>query len=167
MQRFFSLLPSPPEGFTHCTPDKRALLSGSIALLSADVDTALALIANFHERVRGIILTSSEQFTRDRLGDHLWHFTITENQLPVLNHLASAALDILDHATGQQDKINALLSEMEYHRQHMSQTEEGYNRAMDRLGRSMEETRQENEKNRQLIAQLSQEIERLLEPEPQ
>lgn len=58
--RYLSLLDDAPPGFETGRIGKRELLSGIVVVLAADCASACALLADFRERVEGVVVTYGE-----------------------------------------------------------------------------------------------------------
>jgi len=158
MSGLFSLVENPPPGFVYTVPSKRELLTGHIALFVNDLEDALALLANFRNRVQGLVINSGQTFSHQVLSPQLWYLTIPSNYLPISRELSIFYLDILVAAHREIEKSRIIIEEMTYESQFYSQTQDGYNKAMERLQIMVQETHQENEKRKEVIAQLNHEI---------
>ncbi len=154
----FSLVENPPPGFVYAVPSKRELLTGHIALFVNELEDALTLLANFRNRVQGLVINSGQTFSHQALSPQLWHLTIPPDYLLLAKEFSSFYLDILLTAHQVNEKNRIIIEEMTYESQFYSQTQNGYNKAMGRLQIMIQEAHQENEKRKKVIAQLNHEI---------
>jgi len=158
MTKLFSLITDPPPGFCYTIPNKRELLTSHIALFVNRPEDAYALLADFKSRVRGLLITIGSDFCQQELGPYLWHISVPDDYLPLLQKFIGYYLDIMKKANQENDKNLILIADMAYNGQFLSQTRDGYNLAMDRLQVKMDEVKHENEKRREAIRQLNHEI---------
>jgi signal transduction histidine kinase/ActR/RegA family two-component response regulator len=158
MTGLFSLVENPPPGFVYTVPSKRKLLTGHIALFVNELEDALSLLADFRKRVQGLIITTGRTFSHQALSPRLWHLTIPSNYLLLSKELSVFYLDILIATHDENEKNRVLIEEMTYDSQFYAQTQDGYNKAMERLQVMVQEAHQENEKRKEVIARLNHEI---------
>jgi len=158
MRKMFSLLESPPPGFSYVIPTKRELLTGHIALLVAELDDAFALLTDFRKRVQGLVINLGSSFSHNELAPQLWHLTLPPDYLPLVQGFVSCYLDIMKRANQENEKNAVMLADMAYNRHIFSRTRDGYNKAMERLQSMMEEVHRENEKRQEVIVQLNNAI---------
>ena len=158
MGKLFSLVEQSPPGFVYAVPDKRQLLTGHIALYAAGMEDAFALLADFHKRVKGLVISPGDSFSHQEFAPQLWHLKVPRDFLPHLQQLAGCYLDILEKADQTNERQKALVEELTYSNQFYTQTKENYNKAMQRLQVMVQEAHRENEKRREIINQLNHEI---------
>lgn len=88
--RFLSLLDDAPPGFSAGRIGKRELLSGTVVVLAADCTSVCALLADFRERVEGVVLTYGEPLV-ERLGPLLWHARLPRGSVATDHPLLTVA----------------------------------------------------------------------------
>ena len=158
MATYFSLIEQMPPGFVYAVPDKRQLLSGHIALYAERPEDAFALLADFSDRVQGLVICPGDAFFHSELAPQLWHLKIPGNLFPQLQPLAECCLDILEKTNQENERRKTVIEELTYSNRFYTQTQENYNIAMERLQVMVKEAHRENEKRREIIDQLNHEI---------
>ncbi len=116
--RYLALLADAPPGFDTGRIGKRELLSGVVVVLADDCATACALLADFCERVEGVVLTYGEARV-ERLGPLLWHARLPRGSVAVDHPLLTLAVAAVAAASAQRNAARiAQLTQEQLRRDH-------------------------------------------------
>lgn len=159
MSTLISLRKESLPGFISIKPTKRLLLSNHIALLVDTLAQAKALLPDFCQRVRGLIITVGEEISCEDIGPDLWHMTFTTEISPHLQHFARCSLEIMVKRNADRENDAIKLAEMAYNDHFLMVARQGYSKAMARLQEMIEEVKDENHQRQKAIKQLNHEIE--------
>ena len=140
---FISLVTPAPTGFTYCSPTKRQLLGGYVALFATSTAEAANLLEDFHTRIQGLVITCGPRTEHEMLGTGLCHVEVTESQLPDLRNIAACIIDNMAHTQESLDETWALQLEIKRLRESQGLAQRAFNESSQRLGGLVADLRNE------------------------
>jgi PAS domain S-box-containing protein len=131
--RFLTTLDNPPAGFEPCTPTRRALLAGPVAVLTEDPDGILGITPDAGERMQGIVVVPAHRFQQTQIGPLLWRVDVPDGWHDALETLLQPTLTAIERAVETNDRYVESEHARERCERDLAIFQEDYQRATEKL----------------------------------
>lgn len=131
--RMLTSLAPAPDGFTQVHLTKRHLLSGPMVVLVPELAALHQVVADYAERMQGIIMTLGQGMQLEKISPLLWHVRLEPAQVAVAATLAPgwlATITMADLAAQKQFSVDTKAERME---RQLHLTRRDYNELTNRL----------------------------------
>ena len=153
--QLFSLNTPPPDGFIARRPEKCDLLRGHIGIYAPTLKDCTDLLGPLTERVAGLVITPSEEFSCQPIAPHLWHLQIPSGGQQCLQALAEASLRQIELSMKAHDHIEQLKVELQRNKRDNHETRKEYSRQNRQLSQRVQTLNDEIRKHMNTEAQLN------------
>jgi signal transduction histidine kinase len=135
---YCTVSPAPP-GFVPVRLSKRRLLDGTVVILVGALDEIEALLPDFRERMRGVVLQYGRQPGAQALGPLLWLLTLSQERMPTLSEWLPGWLAAIRQACGHEEAHRVALLDNDRLRFELGRLRDDYNRVTRKLQKQLDE----------------------------
>jgi signal transduction histidine kinase len=137
---YCTVSPAPP-GFQPVRLSKRHLLDGTVIVLVNEPEEIEALLPDYRERMRGIVLLlrAGRQAGAEAIGPLLWLLTLPPEHLQLLDEWLPGWLSAIRQACGHEEEKRTALQDNQRLRFELLRLREDYNRVTGKLQKQVDE----------------------------
>ncbi len=138
-RRFYSTVEPAPPHFERTRLSKRHLLDGTVVVRVGSLSDVEAVLPDFRERMRGVLLLQGEAPQAVLLGPLLWQLTLPPERMQALDPWLQGWLEAVSQACRHEEAHRAALLDNDRLRFELGRVREDYNRVTSRLQKQVDE----------------------------
>jgi signal transduction histidine kinase len=136
---FYTGIEPAPPGFQQVRLAKRHLLGGTVVVLVESLDELRALLPDFDQRMRGVVLLRGEALSVRDMGPMLWLLALPLERLPELGDCVRALLAAIGRACAHEEAKRIALLDNDRLRFELGRVRDDYTRVTSKLQKQVNE----------------------------
>ncbi len=136
---FYTAIEPAPAGFQQVRLAKRHLLGGTVVVLVESLDELRALLPDFDQRMRGVVLLRGEALSVRDMGPMLWLLAMPLERLPEMHDCVRALLASIGRACAHEEAKRIALLDNDRLRFELGRVRDDYTRVTSKLQKQVNE----------------------------